>query len=220
MADSTLVTGVFIGRVEDRWNGRPPSAIGKRAVRGPVAVGATGLDGDAQADLRVHGGVGKAVHVYPAAHYPAWERELGPNPRFAPGGFGENVSLPDWTEEDVCIGDVLRMGSATVAVSQGRQPCWKLAAHVGVEDMVLRMRDSLRTGWYLRVVEAGVVAEGDGMSLLDRPHPGWTVRRAAAALFDRRTEIDVVAELARMDDLDPSWRDDFAGRLARAGAQA
>lgn len=220
MGESTTITGVYLGRVRERWPGRPPSAIAKEAAEGRVAVGAAGLLGDAQADLRVHGGPGKAVHVYPAAHYPAWEADLGPNPRLAPGGFGENVSLPDWTEADVCIGDVLRMGTATVAVSQGRQPCWKLAAHVGVEDMVLRVRSTLRTGWYLRVVEGGAVAAGDAMALLERPHPDWDVRRVAAALFDRGTDAAVVSELAHLADLDPTWRGVFAERAARAGAQA
>ncbi|PWJ15061.1 MOSC domain-containing protein [Jannaschia seohaensis] len=220
MTDRTTVTVIYLGRVEARWPGKPPSAIGKRAVDGPVALGATGLDGDAQADLRVHGGEGKAVHVYPAAHYPAWEADLGPNPRFAPGGFGENVSLPDWTEEDVCIGDVLRFGTATVAISQGRQPCWKLAAHVGVEDMVLRVRETLRTGWYLRVIEPGAVAAGDEVSLLERPHGDWSVRRAAAALFDPGAERAVLAELAGLADLDPTWRKLFAERAQRAEAGA
>ena len=217
MTQRTTVLGVFAGPVRTPWPGRPPSAIGKAAVAGPVRVGPEGLEGDAQADRRVHGGPGKAVHAYPAAHYPAWRAALGDRPCFAPGGFGENVSIDDWTEAEACIGDVWRMGSATVAVSQGRQPCWKLAAHVGAEDMIARVRDGLRTGWYLRVVEPGTVAAGDAVTLEDRPHPEWTVRRAAAAMFDARTDPGTVAALAGLDALDETWRAVFATR-ARKGA--
>ncbi|WP_371156517.1 MOSC domain-containing protein [Jannaschia sp. 2305UL9-9] len=220
MTDSDRITAVFTGQVRDRWPGKPPSAIAKTRRDGAVAVGATGLVGDAQADLSVHGGVAKAIHVYPAAHYPEWRRDLGDNPVFAPGGFGENISLPNWTEADVCIGDVLRMGSARVVVSQGRQPCWKLSAHAGDDRLAWQVRRTLRTGWYLRVVEAGAVAAGGTITLLERPLPDWTVRRVAAALFDPHAPIEKIAPLAGMSALDPTWRGVFAERLSRQEAQA
>jgi MOSC domain-containing protein YiiM len=221
MDQPATVAGIFVGTARTRWPGRPDSAIGKAAVDRPVHVGLTGLIGDQQADLRVHGGRGKAVHVYPAAHYPAWRGELGPNPAFAPGGFGENVALDGWDETEVAIGDVWRMGGATVAVSQGRQPCWKLAAHVGIDDLPARFRDTGRTGWYLRVIEEGAVAPGDVVSVLERRHPDWTVRRVVHALFDERADDPAeAAALAALEALDVTWRQVFAARAARAEAGA
>lgn len=220
MTDPVCITAVFTGQVRDRWPGKPPSAIGKTLRTGAVAVGATGLVGDAQADLRVHGGIAKAIHVYPSVHYAEWRRDLGDNPVFEAGGFGENISVPEWTEADVCIGDTFRMGTATVVISQGRQPCWKLSAHAGEETLAYRMRKTLRTGWYLRVAEGGAVAAGDQMSLLHRPHPEWTVRRVAAALFDPDSPREEVAPLAALAALDPTWRGVFAERLSRQEAQA
>ena len=106
------------------------SAIAKAACTAPVLLGAINLAGDDQADRRFHGGPDKAVCVYAAAHYPSWWADdgwpsrLGPD-TFGYGAFGENITVSaPMTEADVCIGDVLRLGGATVQVSQPRQPCW------------------------------------------------------------------------------------------------
>ncbi|MFO6464136.1 MOSC domain-containing protein [Jannaschia sp. KMU-145] len=218
MNERARIEGIFTGTVQDRWPTKPPSAIAKTRRDGPVSLGATGFLGDAQADLAVHGGRGKAVHVYPVAHYARWRRDLGDRAAFAPGGFGENVAVADWTEADVCIGDVMAMGTARVAISQGRQPCWKLSAHVGEDSMAYRVRKTRRTGWYLRVLEGGAVAEGDEMVLLERPNDVWTVHRVATALFDPRADPDDVDALAGMADLDPSWRGVFAERRSEREA--
>src|SRR6218665_1680562 len=107
--------------------GRTTSAIFKRPVGGAVQVGALGLVGDSQADRRVHGGVDKAVHCYAWAHYATWRSELPSCSAFAaPGAFGENLSIDGLDEQTVCIGDVWRVGKTVLAVTQGRQPCFKL----------------------------------------------------------------------------------------------
>lgn len=53
--------------------GAVPSAIRKRAIDGVGAVHELGLDGDEQADRRVHGGPAKAIYAYPSEHYPFWQ---------------------------------------------------------------------------------------------------------------------------------------------------
>src|ERR1700685_2382089 len=98
----------------------------KAPVDGPVFVGRTNLEGDAQADLINHGGVDKAVLAYSADHYPKWRRELE-LPDMPSGAFGENLTIAGLSEESVCIGDTLRIGAVSFEVSQPRQPCWKLA---------------------------------------------------------------------------------------------
>ena len=122
------VYGLFAGAVADRWEGRPPSAIAKTPVAGPVEIGFEGLLVDAQADRTVHGGAEKALHHYAADHYAAWIAEGYLPDGAVPAAFGENLSTLGVTEEQVCIGDVFRLGTARVQVSQGRQPCWKLNA--------------------------------------------------------------------------------------------
>jgi MOSC domain-containing protein YiiM len=193
--------------------GRATSAIDKQSVQGPVRVHAMGLDGDEQADRRVHGGEDKALHCYPWSHYAAWSDELPGVARWrAPGAFGENLSIEGLDEHGVCLGDRWRVGTAVVVVSQGRQPCFKLNLRFGVGDMAKRVQESLRAGWYLRVEQAGEVAAGDRLMLLARPHPKFSVAYALALIRDRvmdRARIEPLLELT----LPPSWRRLFEQRL-------
>lgn len=191
-----------------------PSAIVKRASASRLAVGPNGLAGDQQADRLHHGGADKALHHYPFDHYEAWRRELPAQAGLlqGPGAFGENLSTVGMTEADVCLGDVYRLGSTLLQVSQGRQPCWKLRHRFGVADMVARVMASGRTGWYYRVLEPGEVGAGDHFELVGRDWPEWPLTRLWQVLFGPSAEADALAELARLDVLAGSWRE-RAGRL-------
>lgn len=215
MMDASIpLGGLFVGSEQDRWPGRAPSAIGKTRYEGSLDLTSSGFAGDEQADLRVHGGAEKAVHHYPADHYPAWMAELGPNARFAPGGFGENLSTMGLLEDDVCIGDVFRLGEACLQVSQGRQPCWKLSAHTGIERMAYNVQLTARTGWYYRLLEPGMVRPDDALHLAERPQPDWTVGRVTRARFDRRLDPDSARILSTLAELNEGWRASFARRAA------
>ncbi|MEN1939603.1 MOSC domain-containing protein [Luteimonas sp. MJ246] len=182
------------------------SGIDKRPRSGPLRITATGLDGDEQGDLRVHGGVDKAVHHYPFEHYATWRSELGELPVLAaPGAFGENISSEGLDEGSVCIGDRFALGHAVLEVSQGRQPCWKLNDRFGVPDMARRVQDSGRTGWYYRVLQPGVAEAGDTLRLLERPWPDWSLDRLNRLLFDRVLDPLALEPLLELP-LVPSWR--------------
>jgi MOSC domain-containing protein YiiM len=148
------------------WNGHPVrSAIGKAPVRGRVKVLRLGLDGDEQADHRVHGGPRKAVYAYPIEHYPFWHAQL-PAEELPPGSFGENLTVEGIRESGLHLGDRLQIGSATFEVTQPRLPCTKLNARFRREDMIVRFARSLRTGFYLAVTEEGELGAGDEIELL------------------------------------------------------
>lgn len=191
------------------------SAIAKSPVAGAVAVTALGLDGDEQGDLRVHGGVDKAVHHYPQEHYPLWQSELGALPVLStPGAFGENLASSGMTEQHLCLGDQVRVGSVLLEVSQSRQPCWKLNDRFGVPDMARRVQQTGRTGWYYRVLEAGTLQAGDAFTLIERPWPQWPLARVIAVLYHQPFDAAVLRDLAAVP-LTPSWRRLVEGRLER-----
>jgi MOSC domain-containing protein YiiM len=98
----------------------------------------------------------KAVYVYPSEHYPLWRKEL-PELEFPFGAFGENLTVDGLLEDEVRIGDRLRIGTAEFVVSQPRMPCYKLAVRFNRTDMLKRLLRSGRTGFYLRVLEEGVL---------------------------------------------------------------
>lgn len=143
------------------------TSIFKSPVAGRVAIAGHNLTGDKQSDLRVHGGPYKAVYCYPAEHYPFWKREL-PGTDLPFGMFGENFTTEGLSEQDVCVGDRLRAGSALLQVTQPRMPCFKLSIRFDRSDIVKRFWQSGRSGFYLSVVEEGDVAAGDTLEIMLR----------------------------------------------------
>lgn len=210
------VDALLAGPVAPLPDGRTPSGIRKTPAEGERWLGATGLQGDAQADLRIHGGVEKAVHHYPREHYAHWAaRSRRADLLERPGAFGENISTTGWNESNVCIGDVVRLGDALVQVSQGRQPCWKLDLRFGEPGTAREMQASGRTGWYYRVLEPGLVRSGATASLVERPHPDWPLARLIALLFSREERLAPEWALAsELPALAERWRLTFRRRVA------
>lgn len=209
------LSALLIGKIVPFGPNGEPSAIGKTPVNHPLSLGATGFVDDMQADLRHHGGTGKAVHHYPAEHYATWRREypeIEPE-RFQPGTFGENLSTFGLTEENVCIGDTFRIGGALLEVSQGRKPCWKLNERTGQPGIAARMQESGRTGWYYRVLEHGTVSPDAEIILLDRPYPEWTLAHLLRQLYLGPPDIEVLARLSTLNALPDSWREQARRRL-------
>lgn len=191
------------------------SGIVKPPVEGALRVSKHGLEGDAQADLKNHGGPEKAVCVYPLEHYPYWEARLGRDPGL--GSFGENFSTEGLPETEVCIGDVYRVGSSLLQVSQPRQPCYKLAARHGVPEMAAWVQQTGRTGFYLRCLEPGEVQAGEDVSLVERPAGTVSVAEANRVMHhDRHDEQGIRALLAMGALLAGSWRAKLEKRLAGA----
>jgi MOSC domain-containing protein YiiM len=193
------------------------STIGARlSVDGPVCLTYLGFAGDRVADPSVHGGPDKAVHYYPAEHYPHWRADLAkagldPHPLLtALGGFGENLSGHGLTEDRAHIGDRFRIGSALVEISQGRQPCWKIDHHFGIKGMTAAVIRTGRSGFYFRVIEEGEVRMGDPVEQVERAKHGWTVERTfqmlIAGMHRMQGADTALRELAAMETLADNWR--------------
>jgi MOSC domain-containing protein YiiM len=189
------------------------TAFFKLPVAGKVRLRRLGLEGDEQADLRVHGGPDKAVLAYSHDHYPFW-RTLLNTPDLPVGAFGENLTVDGVSEKTVCIGDLWRVGEGVVQVSQPRQPCWKLARRWQIPELPKLVVRTGFCGWYLRVIEDGIMEAGMEMELLQRPHPEWTLDRANQALYNRQFSAEAGYELAELSELSAAWREDLLGRLS------
>lgn len=196
------------------------SSIAKRPVGAErLALTELNLDGDDQSDRTVHGGVDKAVYAYPSEHLARWADDLDQpdltDSSTAP--FGENVSTHGVTETDVCIGDVWRWGSALLQVAQPRWPCQKLTLHRRSTAVGALMRSTGRTGWYLRVLRAGVVDTAGPITVVERHPATMSVRMANDAMLDRALEDRAVVEqLAALDGtLADEWRLPLVERLSR-----
>jgi len=162
--------------------GRPlMSAIGKAPVEGRVRVAGVNLDGDDQADRRVHGGPDKAVYAYAAEDAAFWSGELGR--ALGPGAFGENLTTEGLDVSGAVVGERWRIGTVELEVAQPRLPCAKLALRMGEPTMVKRFAQASRPGAYLRIVTEGELGAGDAVEVLSRPDHGVTVRDVSDAIL-------------------------------------
>ncbi|MEX2358548.1 MAG: MOSC domain-containing protein [Pirellulaceae bacterium] len=211
------------GRAHKAWT----TAFYKHPVAQRVALRYLGLEGDGQADLKVHGGRDKAVLCYSSAHYRRWKEELKGRPeaqsmidrqQFGPGAFGENLTIKKMSEELVCVGDIYHVGSATVQVSQPRRPCWKLARRWNLPQLTVWAIQTGRMGWYLRVLDEGEVIQGDELILVDRPHPDWSIQRLNRIFHFEKKNLEAARFLADCRELSETWQTEFRKRTQRAAS--
>lgn len=212
---SGIAAAIFTGKVAPLGPKGVPSGIAKRAAIEPVRLTTLGFVGDEQGDRKHHGGVDKAVHHYPTDHYAAWREDIGDHPLLMGAcAFGENVAATGLVEGDVAVGDRFRLGQALVEVSQGRQPCFRLNLRFERRDMAARMQRSGRTGWYYRVLEEGVVAPEDRLTLVERTSPEWTIQRIWRVFYVDVLDREALSAIAALETLPARWRELAAARLA------
>lgn len=182
------ILSVNVGRpTEFLYRGRAVrTAIFKSPVEGRLAIHRLNLVGDEQADLSVHGGPDKAVYAYTRENYTYWEQVLGATLPF--GQFGENLTVEGMPETEISIGDIFRMGSAVLQVSQPRTPCFKLGLKMGSPQFLKTFLESGRTGFYLRVLEEGEVGAGDVIEALSADPGRVTVREMTRRLYSPRSD--------------------------------
>ncbi len=190
------------------------TGIFKSPVEGPVALRRHNLDGDAQADLTVHGGPTKAVYVYPTQHYDYWREEL-PDVEFGWGNFGENFSVDGMDEESIGIGDEFSVGTARVVVTEPRMPCSKLSVRFERADMPKRFLQSQRTGFYFGVVEEGQVETGDTLELLSKHPDGLSVADVTSLYTTERGNVALLKKAIAATALPDSWSGYFQHQLER-----
>ena len=195
------------------------TGIYKRPVAGRVGLDWHNLEGDGQADLQHHGGPHQAVYAYAQEHYAWWARELGRND-LVPGNFGENLTVSGLQEDEVCIGDVWRVGDTLLQVSQPRIPCHKLAHRMGLPDFVRTFTQSERCGCYLRVLQTGVLGAGDSVTLMERETQPMSVRAIFRLRLLQPDDPAATERASQLPGLSPEWREYFAGRRLAIEADA
>jgi MOSC domain-containing protein YiiM len=188
------------------------TSIFKKPVSGRVELRTLNLDGDRQADLSVHGGPYKAVYAYPYEHYEYWRQEL-PDANLPWGGFGENFTTEGLCEEELHVGDRLRIGSATVMVRQPRMPCYKLAAKFQRDDMIQRFLNTGLSGFYFSVEQEGEVGEGDSIELLSQNQCGITIAEINRLFVCEKYNHDLLQKAVATEALPEAWREYFLPRL-------
>lgn len=185
------------------------TGIFKEPIDGRVVAGRRGLAGDRVVDQRVHGGEHKAIYAYPSEHYPVWAEELGRDD-LAYGQFGENFTTEGLTEETAHIGDRFRVGGALVEVTQPRVPCFKLGIKMGDPMFPQRFLESMRCGFYFRVLEEGEVGVGDALELVEPGPEQISIRQIYTLRFVDHEKKDEIKRALSIPALSGEWRQELS----------
>jgi MOSC domain-containing protein YiiM len=214
MRDGARVLSVNVGRPRTvEWHGRQVrSAIWKEPVAGRLRVEGVLVEGDAQADLRVHGGPTKSVYAYAAEDYRWWSDQVGEE--LGPGAFGDNLTIEGIDPARTVIGERWGIGSAVLRVTEPRIPCFKLGIRMGDAGFVDRFAEAGRSGTYLAIEEAGELGAGDEIRRLHTPAHGVTVGDVERA---HNAEVERARKLLDVADLSDDWRSWASKALRRAG---
>jgi len=194
---------------EIEWRGRTVrTAIWKEPVQGRRRVKRLNVEGDGQADLGGHGGEQRAVFVYQIESYRYWEERLGRRD-LTHGQFGENFTIEGLPDDEVCIGDRYRIGTALFEVTQPRVTCYRVGIRTNEPQMAALLTSSGRPGFYLRVLEEGEVGAGDPILLITRGQERMTVTEVNALLYSSHHPHDQLERALRIPALSPGWRWSF-----------
>lgn len=200
------IVSIQVGRIRTvPFKGKDvTTGIFKLPVKGPVRVETLRLEGDEQADLKVHGGADKAVYAYSLDTLPWW-RQKRPNDVFDYGSFGENLSIDQINEDQVFIGDVFEVGTALLQVSEPRFPCFKLGIKFNDQEILKQFMELGRSGVYFRVLREGEIDVGQNLKLISQEK----VLAPISEFFEftqKKPTKKRVEELLQVQGLTVKWR--------------
>lgn len=174
------------------WNGaEEQTGIFKYPVSEPLFLGESDVNNDTVIDRKHHGGVNKACYLFSSDDYPFWKKEY-PNLEWDWGMFGENLTVEGLDESILRIGDILKIGSATVQVSQPREPCYKLGVRFDNQDILKKFIAHGRSGTYVRVLEEGNVKKGDVVEVRERSKNTLTVNQFFHLLYAKKKNPEIL----------------------------
>lgn len=195
------------------WNGRTVhTGIWKNPVTGRCRVGRLNLEGDGQGDLAGHGGEHRAVFVYQIESYRYWQRALK-RADFVYGQFGENFTIEGLADDEVCIGDRFRIGTALFEVTQPRVTCYRVGIRMNEPRMPALLTGSGRPGYYYRVLREGEVGAGDEIVKAGEAAERMSVAAVNALLYSSEHPRDQLERVLRIEALSPGWRASFESLL-------
>ena len=187
------------------WNGNEVSTgIYKQPVQNPITLEDETVAGDIVADRKVHGGIYKACYLFSSDHYPYWKQKY-PHLVWDWGMFGENLTVKGLDESKIRIGNIYKLGSALVQITQPRQPCYKLGVKFGTQDILKQFIDHGFPGTYVRVLEQGEVKVGDELHLVEESINPLTTQQFYHLLYSKTKDASIV-QLAIENEALPMYK--------------
>ena len=196
----------------DKLNLPWSSAIFKVAQNGEIFANELGFEGDSVADTKHHGGPEKAVFANSFANYAEWEKFLGLK-NMAYGAMGENLCVDGLDESCVCVGDIHKIGSLVLQVSQPRKPCFKLSKRWGNENMATHIFKTGLTGWYYRVLTPGSCKAGDVIEVVESDPVHMSILEINRLFYAPSENLNLLEKFNALTTLTNGWHDDMKRRI-------
>ena len=208
------IISLNIGQIREiNQNGNIVStAIYKTPVSGALQVNNLGIEGDQQANLKVHGGVDKAVYAYPSEHYDYWKKLLG-REDLPYGMFGENLTISGYLEDQVYFGDVFEAGSVRLQITMPRQPCSKLNLKFEDNQMAKKFLASGRSGFYFRVLKTGMIKAGDQFTRIATSADQLSIQEFNLVNKVEKNNIPLLKKVIKSKDVPLQYREHFSEHL-------
>lgn len=201
------IKDIFCGQKQDMDNGKKQYQSSYKKVdlkKQNYYIDELGFKDDTQSDKEHHGGIDKAVCVYPLESYEFFKKKYNFDLEIC--SFGENLSIEEFSDADICLGDVFRCGEVLFEVSQPRQPCWKISSIVGIKSLTSLVVKDFKTGFYLRVIEKGFIKKGDSLILEQRKHGKLTIEFINKCAFNAKDNQENIKEILESKSLALAYR--------------
>ncbi len=208
----STIDEIRVGKPKKLFSATIKTAINKQPIE-KTQINNTGLVGDAQAE-DFHNHKDRAVLQFDSNHYIELKSTFPKSNKYlVNGGFGENFVVKGMNEHNMCIGDIVSVGTAILEVSQPRQPCFKLNHRFNEPSISRHAQNSSKTGWFYRVLTEGDITIGDKIEVIERPHPDWTVAKVQHYLYQETGNKRITEQLARLKPLGHEVKGVFSKRL-------
>ena len=185
----------------------------KGPCEGEVRVAQIGIEGDARVACATD--LNRAVFFYQTSYYDQWRSELGRDLPY--GTIGENVTFNGPDDKDFFLGDILRIGSTVLRITQPQFPCRKLTARMQEgDDFPLRYLKSGRLGFFCNVMDEGAMSAGDPIELVHREADPYPLTEFARVTFLEPRDAEGLRRMLACPVLVPEWRIRVERTLRRA----
>ena len=199
------IISILVGQPEivDFCGRKITTSIFKKAITGSVKVNFQNIEGDKQADLRVHGGNDKAIYAYSLDAYTSWNQFYGKF--FQAGSFGENLIINSFNEKEMGIGDIYQVGTALLQIVQPRVPCYKLGVRLNDVRAIKSFNKIQRSGIYFRVIQEGVIESGQELIIIEREKEFVSVQDLFKMTIGS-VENELLEKILKIKSLNIDWR--------------
>lgn len=176
----------------------------KKSILKKVFVNFLGFESDNQSDKRYHGGVDQAICVFCEDEYEFLKIKYGFDlPKCS---FGENITLLNISDKDICIGDIFKCGEVIFEVSHPRVPCHKISDVTGIKDLTSIVKKECKTGFYLRVIKEGNIEKSSSFKLEERKYPKYSIEFVNKCLIYPEQNKDNIKKLLICKELSETFK--------------